>query len=120
MADLSTYFYLYGMPISLSLHPFISVPVVAKHILKENIYEVSEMHTETIANHLANQERESEKPTGRRLWCTKDNITHRRRSEKRKALHIESSLLEVFAATVYLSETLSILRYFSWNGRALV
>jgi hypothetical protein len=39
---------------------FISVPVVAKHILKENIYEVSEMHTETIANHLANQERERE------------------------------------------------------------
>jgi hypothetical protein len=93
---------------------------VAKHILKENIYEVSEMHTETIANHLANQERESEKPRGRRLGCTKDNITHRRRSEKRKALHIESSLLEVFAVTVYLSETLSLLMYFSWNGRALV
>ncbi len=42
MADISTYLYLYDVPVSLSLHPFISVPVVAKHILKENIYEVSE------------------------------------------------------------------------------
>jgi hypothetical protein len=114
MAVISTYLYLYDVLVSLSLHPFISVPVVAKHILKENIYEVSEMPAVTIANHLANQERESERPRGRRLGCTKENITYeyRRRSEKSSTVHIESCLLKEFAVTVYLSE------YFSWDGRA--